>query len=156
MTDPRPIWAVPLGRWGCVNWMMRKPLDDQWRRISDPDDRIMALRWWIRISEHDAWTYDQLAELLAWHLDVGQDPPRPLTEWAHRVAAKHRSAPTKPGRRSKPEKDIKVLAEFMFKKLVEEKSDIRSYTGVGERVGRAPSSVRSAVERAGRWPPGTR
>ena len=112
---------------------MRKALPDQWcPENSDPASRTAALRWWIRASEVDTWTYDQLGDLVGWHIDAGEDLPDDLLEWALEKAA-NRHGPRRPGRKSDPKSDCEVMVEVLWKTMFEGKSANRVYHEIGKR-----------------------
>ena len=60
-----PGWLV------CRAWMLREPLTTQWALI-EPDERDHVLAFCIRASESDAWTFDQLGDLVGTVMNAGE------------------------------------------------------------------------------------
>ena len=72
----------------CRAWVLRERLPDHWARI-DPDQRDRALAFWIRASETDEWTFEQLRDLVGAAMDAGESAPA-LDQWAREVTARRR------------------------------------------------------------------
>ena len=111
------------------NWYWRKPLVDQWAETGERfRDRVLA--FWIRVSERDDWTFDQLKDLLRHMLDSGEEVPAALNQWALEVAAERRQK--KVGRKSDPNGDFRTLMGVEFAKELFGWSARRAYREIAE------------------------
>ena len=139
----------------CRAWVLRERLPDHWARI-DPDQRDRALAFWIRASETDEWTFEQLRDLVGAAMDVGETTPA-LDQWAREVTARRRRKPTRTGPKSNPQSDYRLMAAVEIRRLVFGETDHAARRAVAEELNaKNPqyNKVRKAHERANRWPPG--
>ena len=135
-------------------WVLRKPLTDQWVWI-DPDERGPVLAFWIRASETDAWTRDQLRALFVDCMDTGKIPEA-LQAWANDDYT-GRLSPIQRGPKTDYASDYRIMAAVEIRKLFFDEKDHPARRAVAEeRNPKCPQygKVRGAHERGKRWPPG--
>ena len=120
----------PPSGWERRNWALRESLPDQWAE-TPPRKRDRVLAYWLRASETDEWTFDQLRDLVGALLDAGKTMPA-LDQWAREFAAGRREKPIRPGRKSDPTSDHLTMAEIEVRKAVRGESDRAAQRAVAE------------------------
>ena len=144
--------AEHVGSWALLNWFQQRPLTDAWARISDAAHRERILRWWIRASESDEWTFAELRSLLAYLLAAGE-VPGPLAQWGLEVAAERRRPPARSGPKGNRTADFLVAFEAKWRNMDGE--SMRSiHRDLARRIYRTEDAVRDAVKRGFRTPRG--
>ena len=134
------------GGMAVLHWTWRVPLSEQWADVSEEfQDR--HLRFWIRASEEDEWTFSQLQELLDALLDSGSEIPHVLGAWAYEVAAERRSPPTRRGPKSDFDRDMRILAGEHILKLLG-KSQRQAHQLIGDALNLSREGVHRAATRA--------
>lgn len=132
-------------------WKLREPLTSQWK-LTEPDQRDRVLAFWIRASESDKWTFEQLQDLLNSVMDANEIPDA-LQAWANEVTARRRKIPTRRGPKSDPRGDFKTMVDAILRKALRGTSLRRAYHEIAKKANRSPEAVESAVRRGKQWPP---
>ena len=143
-----PGWLV------CRAWMLREPLTTQWALI-EPDERDHVLAFWIRASESDAWTFDQLGDLVGTVMNAGEEIPT-LDQWAREVASRRRCTPTRRGPKGDRRTDFRTMLDVALRTEFFGMSKRAAYREIGAETNRSPEAVESASKRGNQWPPGAK
>ena len=140
------------GPGACRSWWLREPLTDQWARC-EPTERDRRLRFWLRASEDDEWTFDQVHELFASRFDAG-DVPAALQRWANEVHLCRRQRPTRTGPKHDRRADYKAMVGTVILTELFGLSKRAAYREIAPVRHRGPEAIESAAKRGSRWPPG--
>ena len=149
-----------------LQWLWKIPLPIVWQLLAEPDElmhleanayavslntppaagrRAAAMSFWIAKSNEDAWTFDQIRDLIATLRDGSI--PDALVEWSLDVTSGIRKRPTRRGPKSDTEKDCRIA--WTFRMLVR-----LGYSGraakrrMSEHMAMAPETIENAVRRA--------
>ena len=134
----------PLRSWALLQWRMRVPFVRQWALGASEHGDI--LEFWIRASEYDPWSFQELRRLLDALLDAGEAPDA-LERWGLEFAAERRKPPARRGPRTDYRKDFLTAFEVLWREADGESLN-GVYASIAEREPRSPSTVRSAHERS--------
>lgn len=138
--------------WAFIQWKMRTPFVRQWSLMSN-DSRENILAFWIRVSEHDEWTFVQLQVLLD-SLVVEGEIPSDLQAWALDVAARRRQAPKRRGPKGEPRADFEAFFESFNRQMWSGESQRSIHRDIATKRNKSPEAIESAVKRGGQSPPG--
>ncbi|MCY4002492.1 MAG: hypothetical protein OXF33_02110 [Rhodospirillales bacterium] len=138
------------GEWAALHWGMRTPFVRQWALGASSNEDILA--FWIRASEYDEWSFEQLQQLLESLLD--EEIPDSLSRWGLEVATKRRTTPNRRGPKGDRGTDFELAFEVTWRHEVDGSSLRSLYREIGDRINRSPEGVESAVKRGRKWPPG--
>ena len=136
-------------------WRLRHSFESVWRVERDEHERERILRFWLRASCEDVWTFRELRALLGCMLDEGRPVPATLQTWANEVAAGRRFEPEKV---RGPKPDIRRDYEMLIGAVIGTEwtgwSWRRAYRELGKLYHCSPAAARDAVKRASKWAPG--
>ena len=135
------------------SWKRRESMTDTWA-LTPPDQRDRVLAFWIRASESDEWTFEQLRALFGELMDASEVPGA-LQAWANELASSRRRPPTRRGPKGDPRDDLRTMVDVMLRSELGGVSRRQAYREVAEETNRSPEAVESAARRGGRWPSDT-
>ena len=139
-----------LRSWALLQWRMRTPFVKQWTLSASGHGDM--LDFWIRASEYDPWSFEELRRLLDALLDAGT-APADLERWGLEFAAGRRKPPVRTGPRTDYRRDFLTAFEVLWRQADGEFLN-PIYVDIGAREHRASSTVRSSAERGIRDPRG--
>ena len=150
MGDSLPWLAAHL-------WKGQVSFAGQWERMT-PEQRDRVLEFWLRLSETDKWTRQQLRQLFMSCMDAG-DIPEALQAWANKDYTGSLK-PIRTGPRTDHASDYRITAMVETRKLVHKEKDHAARRAVAEELNpKHPQydKVRGAHERGSRlltglWP----
>lgn len=142
-TGPGPSPAHDPGAFALWEWFETTPLSRTWSQCSKQNqERLM--RFWLRASEEDPWTFEQLGLLLRNLLEASETIPRTLRRWGLEVAAGLREAPRRTGPKGNRTRNARIAATLHLLTKFFGISRREAAKKVGAAINLSPEAVESA------------